>query len=267
MRNKKIFTKGFKKRFWNSFWVFFLLLIGIYFFQNRASFLARAHAVFGQEEVKVDRALFPKQLIPIYAGLQEFINKKYYLICYDESIRQPRFTFQILVDTMVSGNASRSGIYFKEKEDMNSYLPQWSQYSGSGMDRGHLVPAADYSCCQELLEETFTMANVAPFDSTFNRNAWVELEQETRKLARKHGKLWVITGPVLGGGEQIGRTVAIPVPIGFFKVIYWKSSLGFNAYFYFLPNHHRAYFNRQKSIITADKLEKLTGLDFFVPTE
>jgi endonuclease G len=60
---------------------------------------------------------------------------------------------------------------------------------------------------ETAIKETFFMSNMSPQVRTFNGGIWRELEELTRDWARKYGRLYVATGPVLTqpGLDQIGQ--------------------------------------------------------------
>eukprot|EP01035_Chromulina_nebulosa_P018084 gene18084-23732_t len=55
-------------------------------------------------------------------------------------------------------------------------------YTDSSFDRGHMIPAADFSHSQEALASTFTMANICPQDPHLNKNYWAKFESWIRFL-------------------------------------------------------------------------------------
>lgn len=70
-------------------------------------------------------------------------------------------------------------------------------YKRSGYDRGHLAAAGNHRVCQEHVDETFYLTNIAPqVGPGFNRDAWNDLEKYVRKLARIHNNVYVCTGPL-----------------------------------------------------------------------
>ena len=80
-----------------------------------------------------------------------------------------------------------------------------SSYRHSGFDRGHLVPAADVGSGgeQQAMCETFVLSNVAPQVAQFNRGYWLQLEHHVRKLAERHGEVFVVTGPMWIPQQQV----------------------------------------------------------------
>ena len=103
-------------------------------------------------------------------------------------------------------------------------------YAGSGYDRGHLAPAADFNFDRSALAETYLFTNVAPQVPNLNRGAWLDAETEVRRLAAS-GTVHVVTFPVYYSGEivptnMIGR-VRVPnafekIAYGWFGVRHWR---------------------------------------------
>ena len=67
-------------------------------------------------------------------------------------------------------------------------------YVGSGLDRGHLSPAADARCNARYMEESFFFTNMAPQYPGLNRGQWKNLEEWTRVLAVENDSVIVKAG-------------------------------------------------------------------------
>lgn len=93
-------------------------------------------------------------------------------------------------------------------------------YRGSGYDRGHMAPNADFAT-KEAAAESFTLANIVPQDPSSNRYLWADIERAARDLALAHGEIYVVTGPAYIG-ERIGwiGRGRLPVPTHLFKAVY-----------------------------------------------
>lgn len=85
----------------------------------------------------------------------------------------------------------------------------YSDYSGSGYDRGHLVPSADRFANPQLNEETFMMTNIVPKTAALNQGPWEKLERHARALARRLGAVQQIAG-CYGEKERLKGKVAVP---------------------------------------------------------
>ena len=91
-----------------------------------------------------------------------------------------------------------------------------TDYSGSGYDRGHMVPAADRFGHIELLGETFLMTNLVPQTKALNQYPWQQFESYVRGQVRRGWDAYQIAG-VYGEIETLkGRVVA---PTNCWKVV------------------------------------------------
>ncbi|MCP9766798.1 DNA/RNA non-specific endonuclease [Lacihabitans sp. LS3-19] len=249
--------------------VFLAVLVLVYGFI--VNFPRIKSAVLGEKIVpKVNNISFngyPPKLIPHVGFRGQWVEKENYVLFYDNSIMQARLTIHQLDGKFTRGNANRYGIRFSEPELIGSGTAGYSDFSGSGYDRGHLVPAGDFICCQDSLAETFSMSNIAPFDSVLNRHAWADLEIKVRSTARRFGKVYVFTGPIFRNNlRSIGGQNDVAVPTDFFKllVLFNKNTYKPQSYIAFsLPNIPIYNFDLEKSRISLQELEKYTNIDFF----
>lgn len=98
-------------------------------------------------------------------------------------------------------------------------------YTGSGFDRGHLVPAADRNRTPEDSAAVFYMSNIVPQSPDNNRGPWEGLESYCRRLVLSGQELFIIAGPVgVGGVGSKGSAVSIGqgkimVPSSLWKIV------------------------------------------------
>jgi endonuclease G, mitochondrial len=92
----------------------------------------------------------------------------------------------------------------KEKEIITPSL-----YTGSGFDRGHLVPAADRNRMPQDSSAVFYMSNIVPQAPDNNRGPWEGLESYCRSLAKSGKELHIIAGPL--GTEGLGSKGRVKV--------------------------------------------------------
>lgn len=85
----------------------------------------------------------------------------------------------------------------------------YSDYSGSGYDRGHIVPSADRFGNPLLNAETFLMTNIVPQTADLNQYPWNMLEMYSRNLVSRGNDLYTIAG-VYGEKERLRGKVAVP---------------------------------------------------------
>lgn len=143
-------------------------------------------------------------------------------------------------------------------------------YAGS-YARGHQLPSADRQCSEEANAQTFYGTNMTPQLNEHNGGIWSELEGKVRLIAKSSDTTYVVTGVIVSPSsmkerDSYGKSVTIPD--AYFKVLlrYSKSStLGqWAAAAFYLE--HRAYSEKigKQHSMSVDRLEELTGLDFFV---
>lgn len=164
----------------------------------------------------------------------QVINKKSYTSCYTYSAKLSKIVIYDL-----SGNSLRSG-YIQRKNDYNAFYEEkliprkyratLEDYVGSKFDRGHQRSYASSAYSQKIINETYSLLNVAPQTKKLNREVWVKAEKYERYMARKFGKVRVLNiSDFRGATKRIGRR-GVLVPNGFYKVI---TAPNFKKCFYF----------------------------------
>jgi endonuclease G len=96
-----------------------------------------------------------------------------------------------------------------------------SDYTGSCLDRGHQVPAADRTASDEDNAATFFMSNMVPQTAWLNRVQWRHGENFERRLVRSENKtVYLIAGGIFGSpAHHIGPNSDIAVPDASYKII------------------------------------------------
>ncbi len=95
--------------------------------------------------------------------------------------------------------------------------PTPADYTNTGYDRGHMVPAANADDPNEM-SDTFLMTNMTPQLPSVNRVAWRLLEDQVRDLPFK----WVVTGAHYSPTAKTIGKAQVPVPDMLYKVVYLK---------------------------------------------
>lgn len=104
-----------------------------------------------------------------------------------------------------------------------------ADYAGSGFDRGHMAPAADFNFDASALRQTYSFVNVCPMARALNRGPWRMAEERVRQLAAS-GTVRVVTFPIYADGtNRMGR---VRVPDAFAKVAFGS----FGAALWVMPN-------------------------------
>jgi DNA/RNA endonuclease G (NUC1) len=132
---------------------------------------------------------------------------------YSESLEQPlEVTYTVKCP---NGKASRNGMDFYT--DDNIHTSDDDDYSNNVWDKGHLAPAAAFSCDKETLRKTFTYLNSALQHQGLNRGQWNQLESFERDLANFFTVEVKIE--VLFEGNLTVLSSGATVPSGFKKTI------------------------------------------------
>lgn len=187
------------------------------------------------------------------------IPHTYYTISYSPADRQAEFAFYFLSVASINGNQERTDD-FRIDPSVKSNPVTSTSYQGSGFDRGHLAPAADFKLNEKAMSETFFMSNMSPMTPALNRGIWSNLESKVRENALNLGGVYVVTGPVLKNTcGSIGA--GITVPCSFYKIIFKEGSspkmIGF------LMSNTGSSLPLKNFIVSIDEIENLTNLDFF----
>ena len=194
------------------------------------------------------------------------IEREGYALGYIEKHEQPAWVQYIMTAEEVSRRAAKRGDDFRPDPDVPTGSATPQDYTRSGYDRGHLAPAADMSFSVKTMSESFYMSNMSPQAPQFNRGIWSKLEKQVRHFATKEKRIVVVTGPIL----PVEKTITIganrvTVPQYYYKVIYDttppEKMIGF-----VLPNKGSKA-DLRSFVVTVDRVEELTGLDFFSTVE
>jgi endonuclease G, mitochondrial len=158
------------------------------------------------------------------------------------------------------------------------YIVQPDDYTRSGFDRGHLVPAADRNRLEADSTAVFLMTNIVPQAPDNNRGPWERLESYSRDLVEQGKELYIIAGSAgLGGIGERGKRNSVgngnvTVPAAMWKVIVVLDRPGSaladitpstRVIAVVMPNQQGIKENNwQQFRTTVDNVEALTGYNF-----
>ena len=157
---------------------------------------------------------------------------------------------------------------------------RWAEdpYRYSGYDHGHICPSADRLRAVECNYQTFYITNMQPQYNKFNAGLWAQMEGDVRNWVSLSDTLYVCKGGTIDKPEYISEYMFqrshqstrvnekhIPVPRFFFMAVMCrKGSLWYGmAYWVQNLNEDHTNDNRRGYAMTIDRLEELTGIDFF----
>jgi DNA/RNA endonuclease G (NUC1) len=166
-------------------------------------------------------------------------------------------------------------------------LPEWyrvlgTDYTGSGFDRGHMVPNADrdQQNSRPVNQATFLMSNIIPQAPDNNQGPWAAMENDLRSIAGSTNELYIVAGGHgTGGTGSAGAATTIvngrvTVPAQTWKVVLVLPKAGGDdtsrvtcatrTIAVILPNTQGIRnTNWNQYITTVDAVEALTGYDFY----
>jgi hypothetical protein len=168
-------------------------------------------------------------------GHFQFQVDNYYRGCYDAIHHGPHKICYILTKEMVQEDSSPKRVSFTTNRDggllkaileFNGYkMPTTNDYTNSGYERGHMVPAEDFDHSQDAYSSTFFIGNIWPQDEDCNNpGSWYVLERYVRSLALQYGKVEICIEVTEFSDNYIGREDRkICVPLFFKKIIKYNN--------------------------------------------
>ena len=199
---------------------------------------------------------------PAYETNQIIIERPYYTLRYSEEHEQAMWVAYALFADSLRQNTFERKDDFREDTRVKTGSASLKDYKGSGYDRGHLAPAADFSYDEFALSQSFYMSNMSPQDGSFNRGVWKKLEEQVRDWAMDNDQIYVVTGPVLNKKFKTIGTNGVSVPEYYFKIVLDMRKPDIKA-IAFLMKNEKSSADLTTFVVTIDSIEKLTGLDFF----
>jgi len=124
----------------------------------------------------------------------------------------------------------RVNTFHVENRLPGSERAELSDFVGSGLDRGHLAPAADFPT-DEAQNESFSLANIIPQEATLNRSLWLHVETTVSGLTMRYGETYVVTGTAFVGKNLQSLNGRVIVPTQVYKAIYIPALEQAAAYF------------------------------------
>jgi len=182
-------------------------------------------------------------ILPLFVFGQKTLRDSIYIktnmfeIVYSEKLQQPKFIRYTV--QCPNGTASRKGMDFYTCDSI--LTSDNLDYVNNPYDKGHLAPAASFSCDKETLYKTFTYLNCSLQQENLNRTTWRLLEERERELAKKHSVVIVEIRCVFSPKSVILPSGAT-IPDGYFKTIKYGKTI------------EKYYFKNEKPLSTDYKL-------------
>ena len=130
-------------------------------------------------------------------------------------------------------------------------------YVGSGMDRGHNMPAAENLCqTSEVQDECFYFSNMTAQPHSLNAGDWKSVETWERDIAKQYDSIHVWCGSV-GESKKIGN---VSVPTQCWKVVHILKTNQWVAYLF--NNDTSKPDGIENNKVSLETIEKLTNFKF-----
>jgi endonuclease G len=148
---------------------------------------------------------------------------------------------------------SRENSFHPEERLPAGQRAELSDYARSGFDRGHMAPNGDMPD-RESQHDSFSLANMVPQNGENNRHLWASIEGAVRKMARREGDLYVVTGPAFLGSD-LQRVGNVLVPTHLYKLVWSPRQKAGAAWF--VENTADA----KPNVIPIPELERIIGIN------
>jgi len=200
------------------------------------------------------------------------LDKTYFVINHNNAWKIPYWVAYYVSSSNLQGTANRTNDFKPDPELPVGSRAELEDYRNSGYDRGHNAPAADFKRSREAMSTTFILSNASPQTQYLNQRIWERLESQVRDMVKEIGKGWIITGNLFLGADShsispttfIGNHVAVPTHCFKIILLYNQANNEYSLYSFMMPNALEQIPGKPTDyIITADRLEQLTGYDFF----
>ena len=186
-----------------------------------------------------------------------------YTVSYNTATLIPNWVAYELTEEETWGEIDRTETRFSMDLGFKGRQARREDYANSGWTKGHMAPAKDFMWDEDAMEETFYFLNICPQREELNAGDWNYLEKQVRRWAREFGKVWVVSGPIVG--DNIHGTIGddkVVIPDAFFKAVLAPSGKGYQAIGFVMDNDTNRYY-LEKVAMSVDELEILSGIDFY----
>ncbi|MFN0141768.1 MAG: DNA/RNA non-specific endonuclease [Pyrinomonadaceae bacterium] len=171
--------------------------------------------------------------------------------------------------TDLGESRERPGFETDKQLPPNFKRARYYDYSGSGYQRGHMLPSADRFADATLNGETFLMTNIVPQEGDLNEFPWERLESHARSLVYRGNETYTIAG-VYGDKGKLKGKVTVPTNCWKVIVVFTRGqrpdamNTGTQIIAVDMPNIDGIDKEPwQKFVTSIDAIEQRTGLDLF----
>ena len=226
------------------------LIIGgytAYAFSNPIDQSCPQHVVWGAPQVAQE-------------GNNQYLCRQGYAVNYNYQTKVAYFVVEtIWGQSLASKQAARKDDFREDPEVPVQFRATLKDYVGSGLDRGHMAPAADFVYSPLAMSESFYLTNMMPQVPGNNRGIWKYTEELTRYWAQQRGQVFVITGTIFDASSPVmGNGVRVPTYI--YKIVIDPKRVQSIAFLY--PNQKLDPKQIANYVVSIAEIERATGINF-----
>jgi endonuclease G len=225
----------------------FLVLFASLSLANPIDTSCPQHVVWGAPQVAVE-------------GNNQYLCRTGYAVNYNYQTKVAYFVAEVIKpELLVTKAVSRKDDFREDAEIPAPYRVTLKDYVGSGLDRGHMAPAANFTYDAGVMSESFLLSNMMPQSPGNNRGIWKYLEENTRYWASKYGHLNVITGTIFDANSPtMGNGVKVPSFV--YKIVIDPRRNAAIAFMF--PNAKLDPKDMEKYVVSISDIEAYTGINF-----
>jgi endonuclease G len=192
-------------------------------------------------------------------GNNQYLCKTGYAANYSYTTKVSTYVVEKIVGSTLIKSTARKDDFREDPEVPAQFRSILTDYQGTGYDRGHMAPAADFMFDANMMSESFFLTNMMPQVPGNNRGIWKYLEEMTRYWAQTKGEVYVITGTIYTQPSKIiGKGVSVPSHV--YKIVI-DPKTGKTASFLF-PNEKLDPKLIDQYAVSVLTIEQKTGINF-----
>lgn len=193
-------------------------------------------------------------------GNNQYLCRTGYAVNYNYQTKVAYFVTEVIHPENLVRNAQRKDDFREDPEVPAQYRVTLKEYVGSGLDRGHMAPAADFMNSVQMMSESFLLTNMMPQNPGNNRGIWKFTEEMARYYAQKYNTpMHVITGTIFDANSKtFGDNVYIPSYL--YKIVIDSKNKRAIAFLY--PNVKLDAKTIDQYVVSISDIERYTGIDF-----
>ena len=241
--------------------------------QNKGRKLQQKESVISDKPNNVKQPIYekssayipPKAEIPALQSKEkeQIIEHEGYTLSFNPTYKIANWVAYELTDQEVKTKKSNRFDKFLLDPAVKGGTAMNEDYTRTGYDKGHLVPAGDMKWSAKAMRESFYLSNIIPQKPQLNRGIWKELEEQVREWAITDKRLLIAAGPVIRSNlKRLGKN-RVAIPDTMYKVIVSPDGKDPQGIAFLFANKGYSKISLKTLAIPIDSVEKITGIDFF----